>query len=82
MTLSFLISFCLSFFLPHPQHMGVSELGVESELQVQAYAIFMATPDLRRLWELHCSLQQHRILDALSKARDLTCIFMETTSGP
>ena len=68
-----LTSLCLSFyFLPffltlHLQHMEVPRLGVESELQLSSYAIDMALPN--QISDLHCSLQQCRILNPLSEAR-------------
>ena len=36
---------------PHPQHMEVPRLGVESELQLLAYATATATPDPSHLLE-------------------------------
>ena len=38
-----------------------------------------ATPDLSRVCYLHHSSWQHRILNALSKARDQTGILMDTS---
>ena len=64
------------FFLgPHLWHMEVPRLGTESELQLPATAT--ATPDPRRICNLHCSSQQHRILNPLREARDQTCILMD-----
>ena len=37
--------------------------------------------DLSCFCDLHCSLQKLWILNLLSKARDYTCILMETISG-
>ena len=53
--------------------MEAPRLGVESELQLPAYTTGTATlsPDL------HCSLQQHQILNPLSEARNLTRILMD-----
>lgn len=56
----------------------VSGPRVESELQLQAFATATATLDL----SLHHSLWPHRILNALSEARDRTHILTETTSRP
>ena len=53
-------------------HMEVLRLGVESELQLPAYATATATPDLSCIWELHYSSQPCRILNALSEVRDQT----------
>ena len=58
--------------MPHPWHMEVPRLGVESELQPLAYTTATATTDLSHV--LRQSSQQHRILNLLSKARDRTCI--------
>ena len=64
------------FFLgPHLWHMEVPRLGVELELQLQALATAMATPDLRHICDLCRSfLQQCQILNPLSEARDQDCI--------
>ena len=51
---------------------GGSQLGVESELQLPAYAIVTATPDPSHVWDLHHSSWQCQILNPLSKARDRT----------
>ena len=64
-------SFFFSFLGPHLQHMEVSRLGVELELQLLAYATATVTP------HLSLSLQQHQILNLLSKARYCTCILMD-----
>ena len=69
------------FFFPlwsPPQHMEVPRLRVESELQVLAYTIAAATPDLNCVCNHHHSLWQQRILN-LSKARDRTHIFMDSS---
>ena len=62
--------------------MEVPRLGVESELQLLAYATAMATLDLSQIYVLHHSLRQRWILNPLSEARDRTCMVTETTSGP
>ena len=59
--------------------MDVPRLGVESELQLTAYAIAAATPDPSYLCDLHHSSWQHRILNTVSRARDQTCIFIDTS---
>ena len=64
---SFFFSF-LSFLGLHPQHMELPRLGVESELQMPAYATAMQ--DLSCLHDLHHSSWQCRIQNSLSKARD------------
>ena len=52
--------------------MEVPRLGVQSELQLPAYARATAMPDPSHICDLHHSSQQHQILNPLSKARDLT----------
>ena len=47
------------------------------ELQLAAYITAPATWDQSRTYNLHCSLQQHWILNSPSKARDRTCILMD-----
>ena len=57
--------------------MEVPRLGVESELQVQAYTRATATRDLSCVCDLHCSSWQHWILNPFSKARDWTHLLMD-----
>ena len=59
--------------------MDVSRLGVESELQLPAFATAPAMRDLSNVCDLHHSFWQHRILNPLSKARDGTLILMDTS---
>ena len=59
--------------------MEVPGLGVEWELHLLAHATATATPDLSRLCDLRCSLQQRQILNPLSEARDETHILMDTS---
>jgi len=56
---------------------GSFRLGVESELQVQVYTTATAMADL---WVCnpHHSSWQRQILSPLSKARNQTCILMDT----
>ena len=80
-TLNVLMRFCFvlfyfSFLGPHPGHVEVPRLGVESELQLPATAIATATWDLSLVCNLH---RQHQILDPLSKARDRTQVLMDTS---
>ena len=67
--------------LLYQQQMKVPRLGVESELQLSAYttATATATPDLSGICDLHYSSQQRRILNSLNRARDQTCILMDTS---
>ena len=71
------------FFSPPratPAAYEVSRLGVKPELL--AYAIATAAtamPDPSSIYDLCHSLWQQRILNPLSKARDRTCILMDTS---
>ena len=69
---------CFSFvFLgPHPQHMKVPRLGVQSELQLLAYTTATAMQDPSLICDLHYSSRQPRIFYPLSGARDRTCNLM------
>ena len=69
----FIYAFHLFYFLgPHPQHMEVPRLGVESELQLLAYTRAIATWDPSRICNLHHSARQCWIPDPLSEAKDQT----------
>ena len=60
--------------------MEVPRLVVKLELQLLAYGIAIATtPDLSHVYNPHHSSQQLRNLNSLSKARDQTLIFMNTS---
>ena len=72
-----LVFFFLFFLGPHSWHMQVPRLGAEWELQLLAYAT--ATWDPSHVCDLHHSSQQRWILNPLSKARDQTCILMDTS---
>ena len=76
----FLFPFFFFFWL-HLRHVEVSRLGVESELQRPAYATATAMLDPSCLYNLYHSLQQHRILNTLSEARDQTWFLMDTMLG-
>ena len=76
----------LYFFFPpflglYLQHTEVPRLGVESKLQLLAYATAIAMPALSHVCNLHHSSQQHRISDPLSEARDLTHFLMDTSQN-
>ena len=71
--------------------MEVPRLGLESELQLPAYATAIAMTDLSRICNLHHSSQQWQILNTLSEARDWTwnlmvpsqiCFHCATTGAP
>ena len=59
--------------------MDVPRLGVESELQLPSCTTAIATWDLSCIFDLHCSLWQHWIINLLSEDRDQTCILMDTS---
>ena len=59
--------------------MEVSRLGVKSELQLPAYTRAIATQDPSHIRDLHPSSLQHWIFKPLSKARDRTCILIDTS---
>ena len=56
--------------------MEVSRLGVQSELQLQAYVTAWVQSHIRNL----CHSLQPRILTSLSKASEGACILMDTES--
>ena len=59
--------------------MEVPRLGDESELWPLAYTRATGMPDRSCICDLHHSSQQRQILNPLSKARDQTCIFMDSS---
>jgi len=59
--------------------MEVLRKGVELELQLLAYAIATAIPDPSCICSLHCSSQQHQILNPLSRASGQTHILMDNS---
>ena len=58
--------------------MAFSRIRVELELQLYAYNTAAAMPDPGYICNLCCSLQQCQIFNPLSKARDQTCLPMDT----
>ena len=64
-------SFSLLFGAVHAAY-GISQARVELELQLLAYPTAAAIQDPSHIWDLYHSLQQCRILDPLSEARDQT----------
>ena len=58
---------------------GGSQLGVKSELQLPAYTTATAMPDPSLVCDLHHCLRQRQILNPLRKARDQTCVLMDTS---
>ena len=71
--------FYFVFLGPHPLHMEVPRLQIESEIQLLAYTTAIAMQDPSHICELHHSSLQHRIPDPLSEARDQTCILMDAS---
>ena len=78
--LSYLFIICILFYFLglHLWHVEVPRLGVQSELQLLAYEA-TAAQDPSSICGLHYSSRQRRILNPLSKARDQTCILMDTS---
>ena len=76
----FFLFFC--FWGPHPWHMDIPRLGVNSELQLLTYATTTAMRDLTHICDLFHSSRQCWIPEPLSKARDQTQVFMETSRIP
>ena len=68
---TFFFFFFFGFLGPHPWH-EVPSLGVESELQLPAYATATAMPDPCHVCDLHQSSWQYQILNLLREARDWT----------
>ena len=59
--------------------MAISRPGVESELLLLAYTTATVTQDTSCICSLPHNSQQRWILNPLSKARDWTCILMDTS---
>ena len=59
--------------------MEVSRLGVDLELQLLAYTTVTAPWETSCSGDLHHTAQHRQILKALSKARDQTCVLMDTS---
>jgi len=70
----FVFVFFFAFLEPHPRHVEVPRLGVQSELQPPAYTTATAVWDPSCICNLHNSSWQHQILNPLSEARDQTRI--------
>jgi len=70
---------CCCFLGPHPWHMDVPRLGVESKLQLPAHATATAMQDPSRVCNLHHSSQQCWILNPPSEPRDRTRNLMITS---
>ena len=75
----FFFFFFFVFLGQHPQHLEVSRLGVQSELQPLAYTRVTAKPRSGRVCDLHYSSWQHWILTPLIEARDRTYVLMDAS---
>ena len=71
-----LLFYLFVFLGPHLRNMEVPRPGVQSQLQLPAYARATATPDPSHILDLHHSSWQCRIPNPLSEARDRTCNLM------
>ena len=74
-----LFYFIICFLGLHSQHTEVPRPGVELDLQLLAFTTTTATQDLSCICDIHHSSWQCQIPDPLSKARDQTCILMDTS---
>ena len=63
----------------HLWHMEISRLGVKLELPLPVTATATAIQDLSPVSNLHHSSRQRLILNALSEARDQTCVLMDAS---
>ena len=68
----YLLTYLFIFLGPHLWYMEVPRLGVESELQLPAYATATTMQDPSHICNLHYSSWQRRILNPPSEARDWT----------
>ena len=75
---SFFLFLFLLFRATHAAY-EVPRLGVELRLQLPAYATATATQDPRSVCNLHHSSRQYQILNPLGKAKDRTCIRIDTS---
>ena len=71
--------FFLVFLGLHQWHMEVPGLEVKSELQLPAYATASSLLYVNHICDLYHSSWQSWILNPLSRARDRTCILMDTS---
>ena len=75
-----LFTYLFIYFLGlYPQHMEVPRPGGKLELRLLASTRATATPDLSHVFNLHPSSRQHRILNPLSKARDWSHVFVDSS---
>ena len=74
----FCVCVCVYLSRATPMGHGSSQPEVQLELQPLACAIATATPHLSRICDRHHSPQPSQIPNPLSKARDGTCVLMDT----
>ena len=67
---SWLPGHSLFFFRATPTTYGISQAGVQSELQLQAYTTATATGDSSQVCDLHHRSWQCQIFNPLIEARD------------
>ena len=72
-------AFYIVFLGLHPWQVKVPRLGVELEVQLLVYTTATATVDPSSVCDLHHSSWQPGILNLLSKARNWTLIFKDTS---
>ena len=75
----FFFFFFLLFLEPHPQHMEVPRLGVQSQLKLLASTTATAMQDPSRVCDRRHSSRQRQILNLPSEARDRTCILTDAS---
>ena len=68
----FVCFFCFVFLGLHPWHIEVPRLGVQSELQLLAYARATGTRDPSHIHDVHHSSWRCQILNLLIESRDQT----------
>jgi len=79
--LFYFILFYFIIFTATPVAYGSSQTRVRIEATAEGYATATATPHPNHTFDLCHSLQQCRILNPLSKARNRTRILTKTVSG-
>ena len=76
-----LLNFFFFLFRAAPAAHESSQATGQISTAVEAYATGTAIPGLSHMFEVQGTMQQHRILNPLSEARDRTLILMETMSA-
>ena len=77
--LFFSFPFFFFFFRAAPTAYGISQARGEIGAEAAGYTTATATHDMRCVCNLHHSSWQQQILNPLIKARDWTCILMDTS---